>query len=139
MKLMKMIISAALCIALMGISITSAQIEVFTDVDHSYWGYEAIQWGVENSIFTGFKDGTFKPNKNVTEEEFIALLVRTFGITTSNKEDEHWSEPYYKVAYEHNLPVSYAGAVEINRQAVAEIIVATRGANFSGEGAVFIN
>lgn len=138
MKLANKAMLLMLVMALFGASIVAAQPKEFKDVSSSYWGYEAIQWGVEQNIITGYKDGTFRPNNSVTEEEFIAMLVRAFGMepTTDSRTIQNWSNPYYQVASEHNLPVTYLSSLEINRQSVAQIIVATRGVNFSGNDAV---
>lgn len=132
-----MFISGILASTLVGASIASAAAQSFKDVDSSYWGYEAIQWGVKQKIATGYEDGTFKPNKSVTEEEFITLLVRAFGSETTTKEKEQrWSDRYFRVAVDHNLPVSDDRTANINRQDVAEIIVGTQGVNFSGDDAI---
>lgn len=138
MKLASKATLLILVMSLFGASIVAAQPKEFKDVSSSYWGYEAIQWGIEQNIITGYVDGTFKPNKSVTEEEFLAMLVRAFGMgdTTNVRESQNWSNPYYQVAAEHNLPVTRMSNLEINRQSVAEIIVATRGVNFTGNDAI---
>ncbi|WP_229692095.1 S-layer homology domain-containing protein [Paenibacillus radicis (ex Gao et al. 2016)] len=119
-----------------GASSTSAQSKTFKDVDASFWGYEAIQWGIEQNIVKGYDDDTFRPDRIVSEEEFIVLLVRAFGITVSPLENQRWSAPYYIVARQHNLPVLSTYIAPINRQNVAEIIVGTRGVNFMGNDAI---
>ncbi|WP_289142350.1 S-layer homology domain-containing protein [uncultured Brevibacillus sp.] len=39
-----------------------------------HWGKASIEWAVENSITSGYPDGTFKPDRPVTEAEFLAMV-----------------------------------------------------------------
>jgi hypothetical protein len=123
---------------LIGASMTSAadKSQGFKDVDSSFWGYAAIMWGVQQKITSGYEDSTFKPDKTVTEEEFIALLIRAFGGTEAGDKDKRWSDPYYRVVAEKNLPISDDRTSTITRQSVADIIVGTQGVNFTGNNAV---
>jgi len=109
---------------------------VFSDVPSNHWAQSAIEWGVQQKITSGYEDGTFKPNKAVTEEEFITLLVRAYGVETPTETGQRWSDRYYRVAADKNLPVSDSRTANITRQSVANIIVGTRGVNFMGNDAV---
>lgn len=47
----------------------------FSDVNgHAYYG-KAISWAKQAGIVNGYGDGTFRPNANVTREEFAAMLA----------------------------------------------------------------
>jgi hypothetical protein len=128
---------------LIGASVTSAaadqsqgEVKSFIDVHSSFWGYSAITWGVQQKITSGYVDGTFRPNKTVTEEEFVTLLVRAFGGASTTGEEKRWSDPYYRLAQEKNLPVYDNRTGTITRQTVANIIVGTQGVNFTSDDAV---
>ena len=58
----------------------SAETHEFTDVLNSHWAYDAIFWGAENGIISGYDDGTFKPDEFVSRAECIAMLLRTGAI-----------------------------------------------------------
>jgi len=135
-KFKKIAIGFIVATMLFGASIASAATQSFKDVDSSFWGYTAIEWGVQQKITSGYDDGTFKPDKTVTEEEFITLLVRAYGGATLKENEQHWSDPYYRVALDHNLPVSSNRTATLTRQSVANIIVGTQGVNFTGDDAV---
>ena len=48
----------------------------FTDVDpHAYYA-QAIQWAAKSGIITGYGDGTFAPEQNITREEFACMLAK---------------------------------------------------------------
>lgn len=48
----------------------------FIDVSKNNWYKKAVDWAVQNKIVYGYGDNTFKPNKNITREEFITMLYR---------------------------------------------------------------
>ncbi len=50
----------------------------FSDVDASHWAFKYIQKLRQLGITTGYSDGTYKPDKNVTRAEMAAFLTRTF-------------------------------------------------------------
>lgn len=92
-------------------------------------------------MIKGYEDGTFKPNKSVTEAEFLTMMLRAFEPTLSSSKSENWAEVYYKRAKELDYPVkSYTDIASRNkvilRKQVAELISSTEGVNFSGENAI---
>lgn len=48
----------------------------FEDVASGSWYESAVNWGVANGITTGYEDQTFRPDRTITREEFITMLVR---------------------------------------------------------------
>ena len=51
----------------------------FADVADDAWYSEAVQWASEQGIITGYSDGTFGPNKNITREQLVTMLYRYAG------------------------------------------------------------
>jgi hypothetical protein len=138
-KFKKLAVGSVMTSMVIGAFVTSAtadQLQSFKDVDSSFWGYSAIIWGVQQKITSGYEDSTFRPNKTVTEEEFVTLLVRAFGGASTSGEEKRYSDPYYRLAQEKNLPVSDNRTGTITRQTVANIIAGTQGVNFTGDDAV---
>ncbi|MED0675283.1 S-layer homology domain-containing protein [Aneurinibacillus thermoaerophilus] len=116
-----------------------AAVPIFKDVKN-HWGRSAVEWGVGNGMVNGYPDGTFKPDKTVTEAEFLTLLIRAYQQVPKGDGGE-WSDPYYSIAEQMNYPTN--GAVEkgkrngiITRQHVAEILAGTQGFNYSGDDAI---
>lgn len=65
---------------LMVLSVSSVFAASFSDVTSSYsWAEEAITALADDAIITGYPDGTFKPGKDITKEEAIALFARILG------------------------------------------------------------
>ncbi|MGN7764503.1 X2-like carbohydrate binding domain-containing protein [Paenibacillus sp. 22594] len=48
---------------------------VFSDVPSGYWAAEAIAGAAEMGLMTGYPDGTFKPNQQVTRAELASLVT----------------------------------------------------------------
>lgn len=49
----------------------------YPDVASDRWSAGKIAWAQANNIVSGYKDGTFKPNQQVTRAELMAILRRT--------------------------------------------------------------
>ena len=50
--------------------------QIFGDVANGLWYSQAVIWAEENGVVSGYADGSFGPNDNVTREQFIAMLYR---------------------------------------------------------------
>lgn|GEM_PF-2459198 len=48
----------------------------FPDVVGGFWYSEAIGWAYGNKLITGYKDGTFGPDLNITREQMASVLHR---------------------------------------------------------------
>ena len=52
----------------------------FTDAS-GHWAYNYIIWAYANGVTTGFDDGTFRPNQNVSMQELAAFIARDQAAT----------------------------------------------------------
>lgn len=105
------------------------------------WYDETLQWGLANKIVTGYEDGSFQPNKPVSEAEFLAMLLRAFEPNISIAQGKRWADSYYARAKSLRYPVkSYTSLTSRNktilRKQVAELISSTEGVRFSGDDAI---
>lgn len=48
----------------------------FSNVKADAYYADAVAWAEENNLIAGYTDGTFKPNKAITREEFMTILFR---------------------------------------------------------------
>lgn len=51
----------------------------FSDVQDSHWYDKAVSWGAENKIVSGYSDGTFQGEKDVTRQELVVMLWNYAG------------------------------------------------------------
>ena len=48
----------------------------FSDVAADAWCADAVNWAATNGLVTGYADGRFAPNDNITREQMVAILYR---------------------------------------------------------------
>jgi uncharacterized protein YkwD len=110
----------------------------FSDIgDH--WASEAIRWAIGRGIVDGYEDGTFRPDKLVTEAEFLAMLLRADpgAKLPESGLGAPWYAKYYAYAAEKEWPIRPADAGNVClRVTVAEIVAAALGQRLEKEAAV---
>ncbi len=58
----------------------------FSDVAEERWSYQYVMYCYENEITRGTSDNTFSPDKQISAEEFITLVLRLLGYTECEPE-----------------------------------------------------
>ena len=64
-----------------------------------HWGAHSIRNLTHKGIVSGFGDGTFRPEANVTIDQFIRMIVTSLGHQLENGE-EYWASPFIDKAME---------------------------------------
>jgi len=95
-----------LILVVLMISIIPAQVEStgvntvsFPDVPKTAWYFEDLQYILNDTrkIFSGYPDGTFKPNDTLTVDMYIKLIVTVMGHNVENGK-EYWASTYIQKA-----------------------------------------
>ncbi|WP_051507355.1 S-layer homology domain-containing protein [Saccharibacillus sacchari] len=142
-KLLGVIGGVTLSITLVAGSVSAAN--QFDDVKKSNWAYSTVQWAIANNVVKGYPDGTFRPEKQVSESEFLMMFISAYQKVTPTKGQKHWADPVYVIAKNLNWPVNGVSndAVgratreqAITRGEVANIIAGANGVNFIDDAAV---
>ncbi|MGO1581266.1 MAG: S-layer homology domain-containing protein [Peptoniphilaceae bacterium] len=72
----------------------------FSDVTSDYWAKEAIEKCTSKGIVSGYPDGSFRGDKEITRAECVVMLNRAFGIENCTKKEivkfndlstDHWA------------------------------------------------
>lgn len=71
----------------------------FADVKNTLWYADFIGFCAEKKIITGYPDGTFRPDENITRAEFTVMITRYLGLKASGKKafsdtGDHWADGY---------------------------------------------
>lgn len=106
-KFTTMTILFSMVIALTANLNTSASVMVsFPDVPSDAWYMEDLQYILKDprSIFSGYPDGTFKPNDTLTVDMFVKLIVTVTGHQVQNGKD-YWASTYIQKAIEEGYIV----------------------------------
>jgi hypothetical protein len=94
-------------------SCTSALAD-FSDVSKDAWYYDYVDKITQLNGFAGYEDGTFRPENQITQEEFLKVVVCLIDgeITEANKSSiknpwgerwDDWALPYLDKAFELGL------------------------------------
>ena len=73
----------------------------FLDITVDHDAYEAIVWAKSRGIVSGYADGTFKPNANITEAQFAKMLSQFLNLKDDKGDlikytpTSHWADGYY--------------------------------------------
>ncbi len=85
-------------------SAMAAQPAAFSDVPAAAWYLEDLLYLLDNPnpIFSGYPDGTFKPNEPLTADMFIKLIVTAMGEEVEPG-GNYWASAYISKALEKGL------------------------------------
>lgn len=87
----------------------------FSDAN-SHWAKDAIAKAAKLGITSGYADGTFKPERQVTRGEFVAFLARAFAWNADGAQSNFadmdtmapWVKPYAAIAANKGITSGYA-------------------------------
>ncbi|MDQ6419281.1 S-layer homology domain-containing protein [Paenibacillus sp. LHD-117] len=92
----------------------------------SHWGNGYIDWAVKEGLAQGYEDGSFRPDEPVTEAEFLALMLRAYGIVSQKDEQRaDWKKSYYDHAYRLGWPVNFDNKRGGFRRGEAALLIAS--------------
>ena len=60
--------------------------EIFIDVEKDRWSFPYVMYCLNNNITKGTGSNTFSPNKPISAEEFVTLVLRLLGYTDAEPE-----------------------------------------------------
>ena len=145
-KLITSLLAVVMILTSVGIPAFAASFSDITDEKVAV----AVDKLVAHSIITGYEDGTFKPDNQITRAEFAAIVTRMKGVTDNlgtdavtgfsdldNDASRAWARPYVKAAVDLKIingfedgtfragePVTYEQAVKMLVCAVGYEVVA---------------
>lgn len=114
-----------------------------------HWAQAGVEWAVGQGIAQGYADGSFHPDRTVTEAEFLTMLFRAAPVAeavyepalSSESGAAHWADAVYRKAAQLNYPAS--GIAErsrrdlpVTRLKAAEIMAGAYGYSYEGDEAV---
>lgn len=70
----------------------------FNDVYPSDWFYDAIIYLKEKELIMGYADQSFRPDDNISIEEFIVLVLRATGEHLEISNESNWADDYIEKA-----------------------------------------
>ena len=121
----------------------------FTDVARTHWAYDAIESLAEKFILSGYLDGAFRPDANITRGEFAKIIVTAadaydYSAVSEFKDvpSDAWYYFYVSSAYKAGLITGYpdgsfAPEAPISRADICTIVYRFLKSDESSDGAAF--
>ena len=85
-------------------------LQTFSDMPSSHWAFKAVEELAGKKIINGYEDGTFAPDKKVTREEFVTMLINALNLQTTggitpfkDVNMGQWYTPYVSTAYQQKM------------------------------------
>lgn len=91
-----------------------------------HWASSYIDWALDEGLAKGYEDGTFQPDKPVSEAEFLAMLLRAYAAEVpSAGAGSQWFDSYYEFAEQYGWPVTFNNERGSFRRGQAALLMAT--------------
>src|SRR5207253_1545022 len=107
-----------------------------TDVPVEYWAFGYIKWAACHGIVSGYADGSFHPEDNISRTQIVKLIVLAAGWTIDTSGGPHftdvpmsfWAYNYIETAWHHDAVSGYADGtfrpmLYVTRAQIAKMIV----------------
>ncbi|MGI5822477.1 MAG: S-layer homology domain-containing protein [Dethiobacteria bacterium] len=132
-KALSIFVLAAFALAMFFGSVPAAAANAALPDIEGHWAQNTLQAMVDEEMISGYPDGTFKPNNNITRAEFATLLVKAFALepgagTVFDDTAEHWAKEAIATANYHRLVSGYSESSfgpddPVTREQIAVMIV----------------
>lgn len=73
--------------------------DVFCDVAEGSWYEDAIHWAADSGIVSGYGNGLYGPNDNITREQLAVMLWRYAGSPDSDQSLAHFKDAHLIASY----------------------------------------
>lgn len=93
-----------LAIFIATVILPASALQEFPDVGPDYWSYDAIMYFKNKNVLSGYPDGLYRPDQQVTRAEFATIVTKALGLRNINEitytaykdiNENHWA--YYDV------------------------------------------
>ena len=95
-------VSAALAVTMFSTTAFAASVK-FTDVPDSHWASSSITEMADKGIMSGIGNNLFAPSQQLSNAEFITMLVRQFYSDKLGAEGSTWYAPFMAAAKSANI------------------------------------
>ena len=118
--------------------------KLYNDVNDTHWAKQYIEYVSANGIMTGRGNNLFEPDANIKREEFVKVLILSFGFELTDDVDveftdidkNSWCYPYIATAKKLGIvnginENEFGASLEITREDMAVMVV--RAAQIKGK------
>ena len=127
-----------LCVFTIGLTaLDDAQATTFPDVYETDWFYEDVTRLTALGVINGYPDGMFYPEREITNAEFIKILMISVGADPASAGQTlfawHWASPYISLAHtrgiitDEELAAGFDPEAPITRAAMTKMMILALG------------
>ncbi|MDO4563090.1 MAG: S-layer homology domain-containing protein [Clostridia bacterium] len=104
----------------------SGSASAFTDVDETHWANKYISLVSEKEVITGYPDGSFAPEQEITYAQAVTILLRLLGYTGDDV-GNRWPAGYLEKAESLGITeeISFSANASVSRGNAALMIYRT--------------
>lgn len=115
---------AALIINALGLPVSGTAQTRFSDVPATHWASGFINYAASMNIISGYPDGTFKPDKTVSYDEALTMVINAIGYNADSVGSGSWPGAYINRAFTLGLldTSKSTGSAGANRGDIACIL-----------------
>ncbi len=113
---------------------TSSSVNIFDDVKKDHWANQYIETLYKEGTVSGVNATEYKPEDNITREEFVKLIVSALKLNTigsgapfADVDKNAWYSKYVNIAYNAKIingisETEFGTGINISRQDIAVIV-----------------
>jgi hypothetical protein len=118
--------------------------DFFSDINCGHWGYVYIKYLYAHNITSGYPDGTFKPENQITRAEVAAFIIRAMNLSYTggltdfpDVPNTHWSYPFVMAAKQNGIISGYPDGRfkpdnKVTRSEISVMVTNARDWTYSG-------
>lgn len=124
---------------------TPQTVQKFSDVPNTHWAFDYIGEMAQRDVISGYPDGRFIPENQVTRAEFAKIMVCAAGLRVTNNNTSSFNDVYtsdwycpyvecakdYLTGYSTNIGTIYKPTTPALREDIAVALVKLKGYDIS--------
>lgn len=109
---------------LLNVNMPESTVSSYTDVPTDHFACSAIEWATSSGICSGYGDGLFGPDDNVTYAQAVKMLISTMGYSYRAEQNGGYPNGYITVANAEDIAVKGItdSGIELTRAMTAELM-----------------
>lgn len=84
-------------------SVTLSQKQIMLTDIKGHWAEQVIQKLVSEKAIAGYPDGSYRPNKSITNAELASIIAGAVKLAPKEKKNTHWASGVFEALYDKGI------------------------------------